>query len=503
MNEVLPFLEKCAGQKAGNVVVSILFSGSTGKIIHAKILSSDFTDKTVLDCIISTLVEKTRVSKFNAESFLVTHSFLLNLKKHAEDAFEKGISFVKQKKYEMALIEFQSAYEIMPEPLVLFNIASCLKELLRFAESAKAYEEFLRIAEKGNIPPSLLEEAKKSMEEVIQYVGRLIIKCDQEDADVLIDTENIGKTPLKSTIFLDIGAHNVTIIKQGFENFSKKLIIRPNITEEVSVNLQKSKDYGKITVITFPEHSNIKIDDSDKSMGFWEGLLPTGQHKIKVSKSGYQEMECSVRVKKDENLQYKIFLLPNPTPSYLTLSVNVPDVVAIIDKKIWVPLPGEFGGVSPGSHLISISESHYYPVNHQFIAGEGEKISIDIELNKKKLNQGWFWLSSALSLVSFGFAIGFHLKARDIYWDRITGDYSLEKTESLKKSGENFMYSSFGLYSAGALFAVVSIALFFKVDFKSKKSKITTKYFPLKKMIHSDDCFVLSSLNEKLGGYGQ
>ncbi len=45
----------------------------------------------------------------------------------------------REAKYTEALAEFERAYEIAPHPLVLYNIASCHREMSHYGEAVKFY----------------------------------------------------------------------------------------------------------------------------------------------------------------------------------------------------------------------------------------------------------------------------------------------------------------------------------------------------------------------------
>ena len=63
--------------------------------------------------------------------------------KEADRHFKAGVALFKELKYAEALAEFERAYEIEPHPLVLYNIATCHRELSHYGEAVKYYQRFL------------------------------------------------------------------------------------------------------------------------------------------------------------------------------------------------------------------------------------------------------------------------------------------------------------------------------------------------------------------------
>jgi tetratricopeptide (TPR) repeat protein len=61
-------------------------------------------------------------------------------------SFERGRTLYRLTRFVEALEAFSKAYEELPEPAFLFNIAQCLRQLGRDDEAAQAYEQFLGVA---------------------------------------------------------------------------------------------------------------------------------------------------------------------------------------------------------------------------------------------------------------------------------------------------------------------------------------------------------------------
>ncbi|MFO0576743.1 MAG: tetratricopeptide repeat protein [Polyangia bacterium] len=62
----------------------------------------------------------------------------------AKGFFANGQALYAQGKYEAAWLEFSSAYEMVPLPDLLFNMARCEAKLGRNADAARHYREFLK-----------------------------------------------------------------------------------------------------------------------------------------------------------------------------------------------------------------------------------------------------------------------------------------------------------------------------------------------------------------------
>lgn len=66
----------------------------------------------------------------------------------ARAAFERGRTLYRLTRFDEALTEFAAAYQLLPEPAFLYNIAQCQRELGHDVAAVKAYEQYL-----ATVPP--------------------------------------------------------------------------------------------------------------------------------------------------------------------------------------------------------------------------------------------------------------------------------------------------------------------------------------------------------------
>jgi tetratricopeptide (TPR) repeat protein len=64
----------------------------------------------------------------------------------ARAAFERGRTLYRLTRFDEALTEFAAAYQLLPEPAFLYNIAQCQRELGHDEAAVKAYEQYLATA---------------------------------------------------------------------------------------------------------------------------------------------------------------------------------------------------------------------------------------------------------------------------------------------------------------------------------------------------------------------
>jgi hypothetical protein len=72
--------------------------------------------------------------------------------------------------------------------------------------------------------------------------GSLLIEVDVDGADVEIDGEHVGKTPLEGPLEgLKPGAHTVVVRRDGYSEFKKEITIEPFETPKLKLELGTGK----------------------------------------------------------------------------------------------------------------------------------------------------------------------------------------------------------------------------------------------------------------------
>lgn len=136
-------------------------------------------------------------------------------KQEATKLFKQGNKLFNNGDYQAALEKFQQARKLYPSHRIDLNIASTLKEMGRHVEAAEAYETFL--GRGGTLaPPEIIRAARASLEALQGQLGRVKLRCSENGADVKLDDQPVGQTPLEKWIYLKPGSHALEVCKEGF-----------------------------------------------------------------------------------------------------------------------------------------------------------------------------------------------------------------------------------------------------------------------------------------------
>lgn len=133
--------------------------------------------------------------------------------KDAEKHFENGVALYGEHDFKAALVEFQKAYSIAPNPSVLYNIGQTDYELQNYAG---ALDSFNRYMAEGKPSKARRAEVQATLDALKARVASLDIGSNLIDATVSIDDAEVGKTPLPKLITVSIGQRKITLQHDGY-----------------------------------------------------------------------------------------------------------------------------------------------------------------------------------------------------------------------------------------------------------------------------------------------
>ena len=199
----------------------------------------------------------------------------------AKAEYDGGILVYQDGDYANALLKFQRAFELSKDPRLLWNIAACEKSLRRYTRVLAAVERYQK--EGGAL---LTDQDRQDADELTKtirtLVGTMTVTVDEPDADVFVDDEKVGASPLAAPVLLDAGDRKVRVVKPGFKVFEQTTLLGGAGSVTVAVKLQKEIHEGHLVVEAGPRDA-ITIDGKVVAAGRWEGVLPSGGHTLRVT----------------------------------------------------------------------------------------------------------------------------------------------------------------------------------------------------------------------------
>jgi hypothetical protein len=189
-----------------------------------------------------------------------------------------------------ALLKFGASYDASKDPGLLWNMVACEEKLRHYARAVTDIDRY--IAEGGALLTDQDRIDAKSLRDTLQaFTAPITVTVSEPDADVLVDDEVVGHSPLKAPVVADIGERHVTVRKVGFKDFTTTLKVSGAAT--VDAQLVKEVHEGRLEVRA-PDGAAIKIDGNPVALGTWSGTLASGGHTLNVSAPGMRLYQTEV-----------------------------------------------------------------------------------------------------------------------------------------------------------------------------------------------------------------
>jgi len=132
--------------------------------------------------------------------------------READRHFQRGVALYVEADYHGALVEFERAYTLAPNGIVLFNVGETQYQLRDYAAALATFEHYLVEAPAGDSHRSL---AEANIKELRSRVGRLRIVTVPAGAEISIDDKVVGQTPFEKSIVVGVGQLSVRATMPG------------------------------------------------------------------------------------------------------------------------------------------------------------------------------------------------------------------------------------------------------------------------------------------------
>ena len=126
--------------------------------------------------------------------------------------FQRGVMMYNEADYHAALVEFRRAYEIAPNPAVLYNIGQTYYQLQNYAAALTALGRYLTDA---GPTAQHRREVEQTIDTLQTRVGKIAVTTTVPGCEITVDDEPIGKTPLDEPVLVSIGHRKVTALRDG------------------------------------------------------------------------------------------------------------------------------------------------------------------------------------------------------------------------------------------------------------------------------------------------
>lgn len=208
--------------------------------------------------------------------------------------YESASLLYRDGDYAGAVTKFNHTYELANDPRLLWNIAVCEKNLRHYAQVHRLVTRYL--AEGGALLTAEDRASAEALLSAIQsFVSSLNVSVKPDGADVLVDGKVVGKSPLPEALNIDMGSHIIGAQLEGYVEQKRTIELVGGRGTDVVFELQEVRHIGTLRVVAGPRQE-IYVDGKVVGVGQWEGELPSGTHRVRVTAEEKKPFESDVKV---------------------------------------------------------------------------------------------------------------------------------------------------------------------------------------------------------------
>ena len=161
------------------------------------------------------------------------------LHREAEADFRAATRLFDEGDLEGAVARYRLAFAKEANARSLGNLAVALDRLGRSAEAAEAFERYLA----GDLPgfnPAWARSAQDALWRLQRRLGRMRILVNEEGAEVAVDGEPFGHSPLGRDKYFLPGLHRVEANKDGFGTHTREVVVEEGKATHIQLTLREA-----------------------------------------------------------------------------------------------------------------------------------------------------------------------------------------------------------------------------------------------------------------------
>ncbi len=147
-------------------------------------------------------------------------------------------------------------------------------------------------------------------------LAHLAIHATVPDAEVLVDGQRVGRTPLPGSIAVPPGRRVVELRRPGYRSERREVAIDDGATGELAFELGEDPTTavkgGRLVLAVSEPDPDITVDGQPRGAYHAPLLLPPGVHQLRIARAGFADAERTVTVPESADAAIKVTLVPTP-----------------------------------------------------------------------------------------------------------------------------------------------------------------------------------------------
>jgi len=246
----------------------------------------------------------------------------------ARQHFLEGVELVKSARWSEALASFEASTKLRPHPVTTFNIGACQRAMGYYTLARRSLHKALaQDSADSALPDNLKNDAKAFLAQIESTLARVKVTVIPPNAAISVDGRPLeretadgsvllagvrppgkGVVPARGSfdLVMDPGAHVMTLSRKGFAD----VVVNRSFSSgrQPELRLELAKLPATLRVSSNVPDALVYVNDVDLGPTPVDVRRPAGTHRVRVSKSGFDDYQTVVTVSAGEqaDLQAKL-----------------------------------------------------------------------------------------------------------------------------------------------------------------------------------------------------
>lgn len=348
-----------------------------------------------------------------------------SVKLEARERFDRGLRLFNQGDDSGALAEFKRAYELIPHPLVLYNLAVVYAAMKRPVEAVDSLDRLL--ASPGDVPAEKLGHARKLRGEQASRISELAVIANVTGARIELDGVEVGQVPLAQPLRIPSGEHVVAVIAPGHAPARQRVSVAGGRRAKVDLRLEPVEGrLAMLTVATRIPDAEILVDGKPAGKTPLAGpvALAPGRRVVDVVRAGYRPFRRVLDLTGGATAALDVDLELDPGKlasdgGKLSLEISEAEAVVFVNGEPRGAYAGPLA-LPAGRHRVRIERAEFFAFERDVDVPRGGAANVVIELqptpekrvayrDRTTSQRTWGWVSlgagGAIAIASGAFLI--------------------------------------------------------------------------------------------------
>lgn len=162
----------------------------------------------------------------------------------ARGHFQKGVRLYKERSFDAALAEFERAYELAPDYRILYNLGQVQMERHDYVAALERFREYLKRGGAA-LTAGRRAEVDSQLTDLAGLVASLTVVVEPEGADLVVDGVSVGTLPIRESVLVNAGVHNVAVRKAGYAPAQRTITVAGGDRQRLNISLDREAALDK------------------------------------------------------------------------------------------------------------------------------------------------------------------------------------------------------------------------------------------------------------------